>query len=345
MTPIVSRRAYTFSHTSAQGYLVHWIDVAYNRFEDNTLTITSPQRSVSDQFGIAEFTYFFMQHLGQKLVTTDRSFDPFGTLPTWAKVGISGPATLILQSETGYVESEAWKDATGHLIGANFETQQEKVAVDVFRGVLSSWEYAETYDGTMELTEIPKNGSIPQVLPGDFRRPASARATGALTDDELFAVNKLAGQCGMSGPQLLAILLELTGARRAAFHTDGFFGISNLTAAQLAATAFPGAATPKDFLQRSVHVQLDATAKYLAAQGGMTGVVPVFLTLASGAPTLISTPGHTPLPPRLQPLSSDGKTIGPADIFARVNPRVDALTAEFNARLPDKLSIDPPFKG
>lgn len=176
------------------------------------------------------------------------------------------------------------------------------------------------------------------MLPGDFRRPGYARSTRALTSDELLEVADLAGALGVSGPELLAVLLELTGARRDAYHLDGFYGISNLTAAQLTAGGLPAATATAEFMAMSIRGQLAVTQAYLASlpAPGVRGVIPGFLTLATGQAHPGADPSSmlaAPLPPRLAPLSGDGTTVTGADLAARVAARVTDLTGEFNQRL------------
>jgi hypothetical protein len=157
----------------------------------------------------------------------------------------------------------------------------------------------------------------PQTLtfPGDYRRPGSARTTRILTDDELWAVNTLAGSIGVSGPQLLAILLELTGARRNAYHSDGCYGISNLTKQQLAAAGLAGEGGVTQFVTASMHRQLAVTKDYLTAlTPAVSGVIPVFFTLATGQPCQSATAASV-IP---------GTTVTGADVATRIANRVDA---------------------
>src|ERR1700721_1984091 len=70
---------------------------------------------------------------------------------------------------------------------------------------------------------------------------------------------------------MMTILLELTGARRVAYHPDGFYGISNLSAAMLnhwlSVDQFApalngqvgGIGSVEEFLAASVHRQLVVT--------------------------------------------------------------------------------------
>jgi hypothetical protein len=157
----------------------------------------------------------------------------------------------------------------------------------------------------------------------------------------------------VTGPQMMAILLELTGARRVAYHPDGFYGISNLSAALLNhwlsvdqfAPAFSGQvsgiSSVEEFLAASVHRQLVVTDACLQANlGGQSGVIPVFILLATGAVPANAGP-TTPLPPRLQPPTGNGPTLTGADIAARIATRTALINDEFFTRLP--VTCAPPL--
>jgi hypothetical protein len=186
--------------------------------------------------------------------------------------------------------------------------------------------------------------AVPVTVPGDFRRPRWARTTAALSDDELFAVNRLAISRGVTGPQMMAILLELTGARRTAYHPDGFYGISNLQQARLQAGLQAGNIVGNlpihsvaDFMNASAHAQLTVTIGYLNLSFFQHGTVPLFLFLATGQ--LPVTTGPTvPATARLQPWSKDGTSVNLADLAAHLDGRATGLAAEFNARLPVNYS-------
>ena len=329
-----------------------WSDTWYNRFEDNYWTSSSSGVLASvdidtDWYGCGIISSGTLEEPGDIKVTTTTTLDALS-------VAAGGPAILALTPfiTTTETTEEVTKDAHGLLhLEANQTVEHSSDARprDVVRGVEIPHAYVDTLGGTalpaMTPVTLGPQQPVTLVFPGDFRRPPWARATGVLTDDELFAVKVLAQQLGMGGGQLLAILLELTGARRDAYHPDGFYGISNLTAAQIAAASTTGVATARQFLASSVAVQLTVTTNYFHTLKNVSTVIPVFLTLATGQPWPGATPTTVvpaPLPPRLQPLSTNGTTVTGADVAARISARAALVLDEFNARVPGLVSWVPP---
>lgn len=148
---------------------------------------------------------------------------------------------------------------------------------------------------------------------------------------------------GLSGPQLLAILIELTGARQDAYYPDQFYGIAGLSAAQLTSLLAGGpVGAAQRFLTFSIDRQLTLAGTVLRMPGVVGNPIAIYLTLAAGAagPTWANagptTPGPSPLPCLLQPLSSDGTTLTGAEIAARIAPST-TLIDEFNQRLPSAM--------
>ncbi len=98
-------------------------------------------------------------------------------------------------------------------------------------------------------------------------------------------------------------------------------------------------------MSASVYRQLMVTDACLTANlGGQTGVIPVFLLLATGtvpANGLIP----APLPPRLQPLSDDGATLTGDHLAALVATHAALVVDEFTRRLPVLCSPPPGATG
>lgn len=98
-------------------------------------------------------------------------------------------------------------------------------------------------------------------------------------------------------------------------------------------------------MSASVYRQLMITDACLTANlGGQTGVIPVFLLLATGT---VPADGRIPAPltPRLQPLSGDGATVTGADLAALVATRTALVVDEFTRRLPVLCSPPPGAAG
>jgi len=324
-------RLYTFTLKSdSVGFYVKWEDHWYNQFEMTDMVVYSNEYRMATAFPLPKYTYTARNAADGSTVTQQQRdpYTPAAGLETVVSVGAVAPGLLGITADFTYFETVE-KDSSGNWVGIDDSTSAElSVAVDVSRGVMVLWDYALTFDAVPP-TVIPVGDSpVTLTFPGDYRRPGKAQTTGMLTDDELLAVALLAGSAGVTGPQLLGILLELTGARRNAYHPAGHYGISNLTAAQVAAG---GVACVRDFVNASVHRQLAVTAAYLSAQTPtVSGVLPVFFTLATGAPQ----PGGAPP----QGLPVGGVTMTGAQANQLINKWALDVQHEFTARLPLKLT-------
>jgi hypothetical protein len=339
-TPVTANRSYTFT-AGPGGLQVSWVDVWFNRFEGVVMTAKSQTRVAADAFGWAPFTIFELKTdpKTEKVTKTPRSINPFAKDGTFQSASFSGP---VLTVQASYQPPAEIAQHIGQVIKP-LPPKMAAASVDVVRG----FALGVAADDGIDPVSPPAPTPFTTDYVGEIRRPLLAGPTRALTDDELWrvqdvAANPLKKNFGVSGPQLFAILDELTGARRSAYHPDradgigqpnGFYGISNLTAAQLTAAG----SSPSKFLAASVHGQLVITAKYLTAlTPAVSGVIPVFLTLATGrsfAGANAATVLPAPLPARLRPLSSNGTTLTGADVAARVNARTDAVSAEFAHRV------------
>jgi hypothetical protein len=324
-------RLYTFTFKpDSVGFYVAWEDHWYNQFEMKDMVVASNECAMSKAFPLPKYTYT-ARNAADGSPVANQTRDPYSSaagLSTAVSVGAVAPSLLGITADFTYFESVE-KDAHGNWIGIDDASQAElSVAVDVSRGKEILWDYALTFAAAAP-TVVPV-GSSPVTLtfPGDYRRPGMARTTGMLTDDEVWMVAQVASSLGVTGPQLLGILLELTGARRNAYHPAGHYGISNLTAAQVAAG---GVADVGDFVTGSVHRQLAVTAAYLSGlTPAVRGVLPVFFTLATGAPQSGATTA-TALP-------VGGATMTGAQANQRVNAWMMDVQQEFAARLPLKVT-------
>ncbi|MGO9033704.1 hypothetical protein [Mycobacterium sp.] len=333
-------RLYSFWLASdSTGFNVSWEDHWYNQFEMKDMVVSSNNYPMTKAFPLPTYTYTARSATDGSSVAnqTRNPYIPAPGLSTAVSVGAVAPALLGITADFTYFESVEMQN--GHYVGIDDSEQAElSIAVDVSRGQEILWDYALTFDAAPP-TMVPV-GSNPVTLPfpGDYRRPGNAPLTGMLTDDELWAVAHLAGSIGVSGPALLGILLELTGARRNAYHPAGHYGISNLTPAQVAAggiadvtEAAGGIADVTDFVNASVHRQLAVTAQYLSTlTPAVSGVLPVFFTLATGTPQP-SVTATTSLPVGGVPMTGGQAT-------QRINNRVLHVTDEFKARLPQLVT-------
>jgi hypothetical protein len=349
---VIPNRTYTFTlgpGTNANYQTCHlqWVDTWHDRFDASPDPMTV-QSTIIDAgaawFGCGDDNDGVPKGAN---VTHTEVITSLAPLPSQTpprpplRVGIAGPSTLVISGDL-LVTTIEWahnSSGTARMTSEHGNNFTRTTSIDVFREVSIPSEYAETFAGPdpVEPVEVTsaQPGSI--VVPGDFRRPGYARSTRALTSDELLAVADLAGALGVSGPELLAILLELTGARRDAYHPDGFYGVSNLTAAQLTVGGLPAATATAEFMAMSIRRQLAVTRTYLASLPAVSGVIPVFLTLATGQAHPGTDPVPGPLPARLLPLSGDGTQLTGADAASRVATRLTTTTpglaAEFTQRL------------
>jgi hypothetical protein len=351
------------------GCLVHWVDTWYCRFDRRWLSATSRTFPLPGLLGLPELTSYFQttfDSTGRVVSRVEATVDLWSqgsvTFGPAGRSMISGSATW---THTDAVQSstKVGPDGKPHLVLGNTKGDQVVVSAgglyDVALGAPVQGVAVAVLQGDAAggggVTSQPGVAGPPgvAVIPGDFRRPSWARTTQALADDELWAVNQLALSHGVTGPEMMAILLELTGARRVAYHPDGFYGISNLSAAMLnhwlSVDQFApalngqlgGIGSVEEFLAASVHRQLVVTDACLRANlGGQSGVIPVFLLLATGAVAAQAGP-TTPLPPRLQPPSSNGSLLTGADIAARIAARAALINDEFVTRLP--VTCAPPL--
>jgi hypothetical protein len=322
-------RQYTFSLDTTSGFYVVWNDYWYNQFEGVDMVVSSPKRLLREVFPLPSYTYTqYIYKNGSSAGKTTTTMDPFNPTTT-VSIGKVAPALLGITTTFTYYASLNY--VSGHPEGEEEQTAEMALGVDVSRQAMVLWDYAVTFDGPPTMYSISLDEPAPQTLtfPGDYRRPGSARTTRILTDDELWAVNTLAGSIGVSGPQLLAILLELTGARRNAYHSDGCYGLSNLTKQQLAAAGLAGEGGVTQFVTASMHRQLAVTKDYLTAlTPAVSGVIPVFFTLATGQPCQSATAASV-IP---------GTTVTGADVATRIANRVDEIASEFAKRLPDSVT-------
>jgi hypothetical protein len=372
----------TFSFTPGKGSLLHWVDTWYSRCDRRWVSSTSQVFSLPGLLGLPESrTYWDTTFdstgriLSRKQAVVDLwlngtvTFGPAGQSmvrgsASWthteavqqssSKAGPGGNSNLVVGSNSklvlGTTKNTTITVSDGGFYDVARDASIQGSALAILRG-------GGVGGGGSGGGDIAAEPGLAATIPGDFRRPKWARHTAALTDDELWAVNYVAGSHGLSGPQLMAILLELTGARRVAYHPEGFYGVSNLSAAMLRhwlsvdqfGAAFSGQVSGigsvQDFLSASVYRQLIVTDGCLRANlGGQSGVIPVFLLLATGAVSANAGPATTfpaPLPPRLQPLSGDGTTLMGADIAARIAARAALLEDEFARRLPAVCAPPP----
>jgi hypothetical protein len=335
-------RLYSFWLASdSTGFNVSWEDHWYNQFEMKDMVVSSNNYPMTNAFPLPMYTYTARSATDGSSVAnqTRNPYIPALGLNTAVSVGAVAPALLGITADFTYFEAVE-KDSSGHYVGVDSSEQAElSIAVDVARGQEILWDYALTFDAVPP-TMVPV-GSNPVTLPfpGDYRRPGNAPLTGMLTDDELWAVAHLAGSIGVPGPTLLGILLELTGARRNAYHPAGYYGISNLTPVQVAAGGMPaqvaagGIADMTDFVNASVHRQLAVTAQYLSTlKPPVSGMLPVFFTLATGTPQ----PSVTATTTTSLPVGGVPMTAGQAT--QRINKRASDIQHEFNTRLPASVT-------
>ena len=375
LTPTTPNR--TFSMTPGKGSLVQWVDTWYSRCDRRWVSSTSRVFSLPGLLGLPESRTYLdttFDSTGRILSRKEAVVDLWlnGTV-TFGPAGqsmVSGFASWTHIEAVQQSSSKAGTGGTSNLgPGGNSNlvlgtTKNTTITVsdggfyDVARDAsIQGLALALLRGGGVGGGGIAASPGLAATIPGDFRRPKWALHTAALTDDELWAANYVAGSHGLSGPELMAILLELTGARRVAYHPEGFYGVSNLSAAMLNhwlsvdqfGAAFSGQVngigSVQDFLSASVYRQLIVTDGCLRAHlGGQSGVIPVFLLLATGAVPANAGPATTfpaPLSPRLQPLSGNGTTLTGADIAARIAARVALLEDEFGRRLPAVCAPPP----
>jgi hypothetical protein len=333
---VPATRVYTFDAVNTQ---VTWVDTWYNRFEDTVMTATSQTRLIADAFGLAPFDIFETvtdpkTELATQVKHTINPFKHDGHFEGVEAVG-SG---LMMQASYTVPGSTKTNSSGGPFNVHPLPDGHASATVDVTRLFASS--VAEDLDDIGAFKD-----RLTALVERDVRRPLTTGPTRALTDDELFRVNDIAASpgspphFGVTGPQLFAILVVLTGARPDAYHPDGFYGISNLTERQLKAAG----SNPKDFMAASMHRQLLITAAYLnTVTPKINGVIPLFLTLANdGALLLSQLPPQ--LPARLRPFANDGKTITAADITALVNKWTDLVSSDFAFRKSVNVSSNPPL--
>jgi hypothetical protein len=374
-TPTTPHRTYTFIKNSS-GTSVHWVDTWYSRFDRRWVSTTSATVSVPGWLQIPTVnTYVQTTFDSTGRVVAEKQ----ATIDLWAATvtaDLMAPAVIGLNASSTVTDAVQNTTTTGSNGGSTLRLGNGGSTLHIGKNPsqIHTISTGGSYDVARDVPLDPRTDPTAMMLPadeftalpaetgnppvaltvaGDFRRPKWARQTAALTNDELWAVNYVAGSHGLSGPEMMAILLELTGARRVAYHPDGFYGISNLSSALLTdwltvdqSTApfsgqVSGIGSIQDFLSASIYRQLVVTDACLKANlGGQSGVIPVFLLLATG--TVPSNAGPaTPLPPRLQPPSGNGTTLTGADVAARIANRVTQLKDEFTHRLP-ALCAPPP---
>ena len=342
-TPTTPNRTFTLTKDKT-GWLVSWVDTWYCRFDRGVRSCTSQARGVGGWMGlgISHYEETVFDDTGRVVRTTPLSIDLWGNPGgESATVNAAGPGTLGLSASHPYFDSIQSKG--GLKVDPNKSVQHRVVStglVDIAHDMKMWWaDFSSPAFGNQNPDQPTK-----VTVPGDFRRPGWARTTAALSDDELFRVNLVASHHGVTGPELMAILLELTGARRTAYHPDGFYGIGNIqerVLEQRLKLGFPGLPairTVQDFMNASAQTQLTMTDAFLdLGLGGQRGVVPVFLFMATGGLPANAGPATVipaPLPARLLPWSSDGTTLKGSDIAARISKLAGLLAPEFTARLP-----------
>jgi hypothetical protein len=289
----IPSRIYTFTYNPSDGvgWYVQWTDSWYNQFERKNMTVTSQPMSLAQAFPLPPFTFTGIQQNGATSTTRTVTMSPFTPAPgTTVSVGALAPALLGLSVACTYFEVGQLQN--GQWVGISDQEQaQFCVGVDISQVTMGGvwqnqvqWDYALAVNSAPQMFPVGSNPVQLPAFPGDYRRPVNAPMTQMLTDDELWSVGALARAINIAETSLLGMLITLTGARRTAFHPadGGHYGISNLTAAQIAAG---GITDITEFINGSVHRQLAVTQKYLAGLApAVSGVLPVFFTLATGTP-------------------------------------------------------------
>lgn len=331
-------RVYTFSYNpnDSVGWYVQWSDNWYNQFEQKDMTVTSAPKSLAQAFPLPSFTFTGIQ-VGTSTTVANVAMNPFtpgqGTV---VSVGAVAPALLGITAVCTYLEVVEMQN--GDWVGVDGREQaQFSIGVDISQVTIGinrrnqiQWDYALAVNSAAQMATV---GSAPVQLPpfpGDYRRPVNAQITQMLTDDELWAIGVLAKAINIPAPSLLGILLALTGARRNAFHPAdrGHYGISNLTAPQVAAG---GIADVTKFINGSVHRQLAATQNYLSGLApAVKGVLPVFFTLATGIPQPNVTPTTS--------ITVAGAPMTAATATQQINHWAGQVGAEYTARVPASVT-------
>jgi hypothetical protein len=335
-------RLYNFTAVDS-GFNVEWEDHWYNQFDATDMTVSSGPAPMSAAFPLPSFTYKPTTIIGGPPVPSV-TIDPF-TPGNDSVVSVAAVAPALLGVQVDFTYYLTVEVENGHVIGDD-DPQQARlsVAVDLSRRAAKIalqkeilWDYAYTFDGVPTMLPVGSGAPTQLTFPGDYRRPANAQTTRMLTDDELFAVQKLATAVHVAPLSMLGILLELTGARRNAYHPAGNYGISNLTAGQIAAGGLITANGEPDvtaFVNASVHRQLAVTTAYLTGLGSaFQGVLPVFFTLGTGIPQPAATLATQ--------LTVGGVTMTGAQANSRINTWVNEVQAEAGPRMP--VSVVPPI--
>jgi hypothetical protein len=353
--PITPNRTYTFTRDTDRTCHVSWTDTWYCRFDRVARSCSASIRTVDNWLGLGPVSYT-QQTVGTNGQVTDTTVpvDMYRNGAGTVTASAVGPAAVGLSASLTY--TDAGETSHGKFkVGQKFFEFIEDVGYEVLHDSVTSstWSVPVFPDDPAKPDPATVLGVNPVLcaLPGDFRRPKWARATAALSNDELFAVNLVASRHDLTGPQFTAILLELTGARRTAYHPDGFYGAANLSTALLhqwllnSAGQLGGIRSIPDYMSASTYRQLMVADDCLTANlGGQAGVIPVYWLLATGNVPANAGPATalpSPLPARLQPLVTDGNPPSGAHIAARIDQRVQQITSEFNQRLPALCSPPP----
>ena len=335
-------RLYNFTAVDS-GFNVEWEDHWYNQFETIDMTVSSGSCAMSAAFPLPSFTYKPTTVIGGPPVPSV-TIDPF-TPGNDSVVSVAAVAPALLGVQVDFTYCLTVEVENGHITGYD-DPQQARlsVAVDLSRRAANIsrqkeilWDYAYTFDGVPTMLRVGSGAPTQLTFPGDYRRPANSQTTRMLTDDELYAVQQLASAVQVAPLSMLGIVLELTGARRNAYHPAGNYGISNLTAEQVAAGGLvttSGAADVTAFVNASVHRQLAVTTAYLTGlTPAVQGVLPVFFTLGTGTPQPIVTPATQ--------LTIGGVAMTGALATSRINAWVNEVQAEAGPRMP--ASVVPPI--
>lgn len=339
---IIPSRTYTFQGQSGD-YSMQSVDIWNDHFQGLPRTVTSQTSDVGKQwFDCKHTTTMTNDFQGNPIAQRDVN----STLNALA-VAVAAPAILLM---TGTVVETITRSSRGpnniwRIVGANTTKTEIRLAVDVSRQTEIPTDYVDVmYPSAPDPIAVTAQQPVSVVLAGDFRRPPWATTTRMLTDDELLSVAQCATRLAVTPLQMLAILIELTGARQNAYHPEQFYGIANLSVAQLTQVLAGGPdAAAQRFLTFPIDRQLRIASTVVpTTTPPVTGnPVAIYLFFATGqavpnAPTASFTV-PTPLPARLQPLSPNGTTLTGADIAAHIDVRAATLSAEFARRLPSAM--------